>query len=439
MQPKWSGQCPTCKEWNTFSEEAKATKPARIAGLENVPVRAYKLSEIKTHEVQRCNSCYKELDRLLGSGIVPGSLTLLGGDPGIGKSTLLLQVAASLANTGKKVLYICGEESTQQVFLRSKRLKIQSEDLLLLAETELIAIKNHIETIKPDFVIVDSIQIVYKSEVPSLPGSISQIRECATDFLHLAKGLNIAVFLIGHVTKTGEIAGPRVLEHLVDTVLYFEGDRQHHYRILRAVKNRFGPTDEIAVFNMCLSGLEEIKNPSNLFLEERTKEVIGSTIIPTIEGSMPLLIETQALVADSPFSAPTRKSSGLDSNRLALLLAVLEKRVGYPMGRSDVFVSIAGGLKITEPAIDLGVLMAITSSYRNQKIDTKTAYLGEVGLSGDVRRVPRVDQRLKELYRMGFEKCYIPEKNLKSLTDKSELELIGIDFVDQAIEMSFST
>lgn len=378
----------------------------------------------------------REFDQLIGGGIVPGSLTLVGGDPGIGKSTLMLQLSNSLVKQGLVVLYICGEESVDQTTMRAKRLGIDSDHLYLLCETNFAFIKSQIEQLNPDVVIVDSIQIIYKNEITSAPGSVSQVREAAMEFMHISKGRGIAIFLIGHVTKAGEIAGPRVLEHLVDTVLYFEGEKQHDYRMIRVVKNRFGPTDEIAVFQMQAKGLAEITNPSQIFLEERMKGIVGSVIIPTIEGSRPFLIEAQALVTETVFPTPSRKCTGLDQNRLALLLAVLEKRMGYQLFKCDVFVSIAGGMRILEPAIDLGVLIAIASSLRNRRIDPETTVVGEVGLGGELRSVPRLESRIKEAIHMGFKRCVIPKRNLKGLTEelKAKIAIRGVDIVDEAVE-----
>ncbi|HEY4831846.1 MAG TPA: DNA repair protein RadA, partial [Waddliaceae bacterium] len=385
-QPKWSGQCTQCFQWNTFHEEVEiVTKAAaRFSSQTRENRRPLRLKEIAVQETPRIASRIEEFDRLVGGGIVPGSLTLVGGDPGIGKSTLLLQLANGLAKQNLTVLYVCGEESAEQTSLRAQRLNVDSDHLFLLSETNFSHIKAQIDHIKPNALIVDSIQIVYKEELTSAPGSVSQVRDCAAEFMHIAKGLNIATFLIGHVTKSGEIAGPRVLEHLVDTVLYFEGDKQNNYRMIRVVKNRFGPTDEIAVFQMQNHGLKEISNPSQLFLEERTQEAIGSAIIPTIEGTRPILIEAQALVTNTVFATPSRRCAGIDTNRLALLLAVLEKRIGYHVHRCDVFVSIAGGMRITEPGIDLGVLLAVASSLQNRRIDPATVIIGEVGLGGEI-------------------------------------------------------
>jgi len=436
-QAKWAGQCPSCSQWNTLQEEMEidALPPRFASQTINSASRPVRLKEINLAETPRILTRMGECDRLIGGGIVPGSLTLVGGDPGIGKSTLLLQLSNALAQQGLIVLYICGEESVQQTSMRAQRLGIQTDNLLLLCETNFTLIKNQIDQINPNVLIVDSIQIVYKSEIASAPGSVSQVRETATEFMHLAKGKGIATFLIGHVTKTGEIAGPRVLEHLVDTVLYFEGDKQHHYRMIRVVKNRFGPTDEIAVFQMSHKGLTEVPNPSEIFLEERRKEVIGSVIVPTLEGSRPILIEIQALVTNTVFSTPSRRSAGLDPNRLALLLAVLEKRMGYQLYKCDVFLAVAGGLKILEPAIDLGIVVACASSLFNRVLDPETIIVGEIGLGGEVRSVSRIESRLKEAIHMGFKKCLIPKRNVKGISEeiRQKIAITGVEFVEEAV------
>lgn len=436
-QFKWSGQCPQCSQWNTLHEEIEAKLSSnRFEAQAQSSAKPVRLKEITFNETPRVRTEIHEFDRMVGGGVVPGSLTLVGGDPGIGKSTLLLQLSQAFARKGLTVLYVCGEESVEQTSLRARRLGIENDNLFLLSETNYTYIKANIDHINPDVLIVDSIQIVYKSEIASAPGSVSQVRETTTEFMHIAKGRGIATFLIGHVTKSGEIAGPRVLEHLVDTVLYFEGDKQHNYRMVRVVKNRFGPTDEIAVFQMQMTGLVEVPNPSQIFLEERMKEVIGSVVIPTLEGSRPILIETQALVTETVFPAPSRRSAGLDQNRLALLLAVLEKRLGYQLHRCDVFVSIAGGIKITEPGIDLGVLIAVASSMRNRVIHSETVVVGEVGLGGEIRSVHRMESRIKEAIHMGFKRCIIPKRNVKGisaeLTDK--IKLTGVEVVEEAVD-----
>ncbi len=436
-QVKWTGQCSQCSEWNTFHEELQlaASATQRFEGRSQEAQKPMRLKDIAQDQIPRLQTGIQEFDRLLGGGIVPGSLILVGGDPGIGKSTLLLQAAHAVAARGAKVLYVCGEESVAQTSMRARRLGLDSDNLLLLCETHFSLIKAHIDAVNPAVVVVDSIQMVYKSEIPSAPGSVSQVREAATEFMHISKGRGISIFLIGHVTKSGEIAGPRVLEHIVDTVLYFEGDKQHNYRMMRVVKNRFGPTDEIAVFQMEARGLSEVINPSQLFLEERMKESSGSVIIPTVEGSRPILVEVQALVTNTVFSTPSRRSAGLDQNRLALLLAVLEKRMGYRLYGCDVFVSIAGGIRIFEPAIDLGILLAIASSFCNTIVDSNTVVIGEVGLGGEVRSVPRIEGRIKEAIHMGFRQCLVPNRNLKGLSPEllKKIEVRGVGLVEEAI------
>jgi len=419
-----------------MQEELEITGAKKFEAQPLTPSRPVRIKEISLDKTPRIRTYINEFDRLIGGGIVPGSLSLVGGDPGIGKSTLLLQLSQALAKQGLTVLYVCGEESVEQTSMRAARLAVDSDNLLLLNETNFSQIKSHIDQINPDVLIVDSIQIVYKPEITSAPGSVSQVRETTTEFMHLAKGRGIATFLIGHVTKSGEIAGPRVLEHLVDTVLYFEGDKQNNYRMIRVVKNRFGPTDEIAVFQMQTQGLTEVPNPSQIFLEERMKGVIGSVIIPTIEGTRPILVEAQALVTDTVFSTPSRRCTGLDQNRLALLLAVLEKRMGYQLHKCDVFVSIAGGIRILETGADLGVLIAVASSMRNRMIDPETLITGEVGLGGEVRSVPRMESRIKEAINMGFKRCILPKRNLKGISEdlRQKITLKGIEYVDEAVE-----
>ena len=432
-QTKWSGSCSACQKWNTFVQEAEIKAVERYAEIRlpssSQPVR---LDQVESQESKRYPTGLSQCDRLLGGGLVVGSLSLIAGDPGIGKSTLMLHLAYNLAERGLTVLYVCGEESVDQTALRARRLKIVSPHLYFYSETNFEQIQTHIEKLKPQILIIDSVQIIYKSEIPSAPGSVTQVRELATSFMHLAKKLSISTFLIGHVTKSGEIAGPRVLEHIVDTVLEFEGDRQHGYRILRAVKNRFGPTDDIVLFQMQNEGLKEVENPSQAFLDERVRESPGSVIVPTVEGSRPLLVEIQALVAATAFVTPARRSTGIDPNRLALLLAVLEKRMGYTLYRNDVYVAVAGGLKILEPGIDLGVLMAIASSFSNRSIDADTAIMGEVGLGGEVRSISRIELRVKEAAQMGFTRCVLPKRNLKGLSMKG-VALIGVERVEDAI------
>jgi DNA repair protein RadA/Sms len=438
-QPKWTGQCPGCQAWNTLQEEKQlALAPKRFGGTPGsvAASRPVAVTEVNPEPRPRLVTGLREMDRLLGGGAVPGSLTLVGGEPGIGKSTLLLQVAAAMAANGEKVLYVCGEESVEQTSLRARRLGLAQPQLFLLNETQFEAIRQQIEATAPDVLIVDSIQILYRSDLSSAPGSVVQVREIASDLMHLAKGRNMTTFVIGHVTKSGEIAGPRVLEHIVDTVLYFEGEKQHQLRILRVVKNRFGSTDEIAVFQMEGRGLMDVANPSELFLEERVRALSGSVIVPTLEGSRPLLVEVQALVTPSPYSAPSRRSTGLDQNRVALLLAVLEKRVGYSLSSHDVFVAAAGGLRLNEPASDLGLLAAIASSLTNKVIPQDLVIVGEVGLGGEVRAVARLEARLKEAVQLGFKAAIVPQRNLKALSHdlRQQIECVPVGLVEEAIE-----
>ncbi len=431
-QTKWTGSCSACNQWNTFVQEVEMPRRHTTVRqpLVSHPIR---LDQVQTQDTPRYWTKLSQCDRLLGGGVVVGSLSLVAGDPGIGKSTLMLHLAHNLAIQGLRVLYVCGEESVEQTAIRARRLKMISDQIYFYNETHFEQIQSHVEKLQPQVLIIDSIQILYKGEIPSAPGSVTQVRELASAFMHLAKQLGIATFLIGHVTKSGEIAGPRVLEHIVDVVLEFEGDRHHGYRILRAVKNRFGPTDDIVLFQMHVEGLKEVENPSQVFLEERMRESPGSVIVPTLEGTRPLLIEVQALVASSAFATSSRKSTGLDPNRLSLLLAVLEKRMGYTLHRSDVFVAVTGGLKIVEPGIDLAVLLAISSSFCNRAVDAEAVVMGEVGLGGEVRSIARVEQRLKEALQMGFQRCVLPKRNLKGLSFQG-MELIGVDRVEEAID-----
>lgn len=437
-QAKWTGQCPSCQEWNTLQEEllvppSQHNPEGLSTKRNNKPLR---LSEIEKSQHKRVASHSAEFDKAIGGGIVPGSLILLGGDPGIGKSTLSLSMAAHIASTGKKVLYVSGEESLEQVSLRAERLQAEKSDLFFTVETETLALCQLLEEMTPDLVIIDSIQILYRNDLPSSPGSVTQVRECTSLLMKTAKRLNIATLIIGHVTKSGEIAGPRILEHLVDTVLYFEGEKQQNLRLIRAIKNRFGPTDEIAVFQMTSKGLEEVPCPSQLFIQERTIGTAGSIIIPMIEGTRPILIEAQALVSKTFYPTPSRRASGLDQTRLQLMLAVCEKRAQLRLYQSDVFVSITGGFKITEPAADLGIILAIASSYRNKIFDKDTLVVGEVGLGGEVRAVPRIESRIKEAIQMGFSKVLLPAKNKKAAEQVAHhIKLHPITWVDEALEL----
>ena len=429
---KWFGQCPACKEWNTFVEEritvGKVSDGKTFRELEVVP-----LSQVKSEEEERVRTQIEELDRVLGGGIVPGSLILVGGDPGIGKSTLLLQVCQQLAKVEKKVLYISGEESLRQIKLRAQRMGEFTEQLLLLCETNLELIKTVIEREKPETVIIDSIQTMYSEEVGSAPGSVSQVREATNTLMQLAKGLCITIFIVGHVTKEGTVAGPRVLEHMVDTVLYFEGDRHASYRILRGVKNRFGSTNEIGVFEMRQNGLKEVKNPSEFMLNGRLEDSTGSVVACSMEGTRPILLEIQALVCESNFGMPRRTAAGTDYNRVNLLMAVLEKRIGYRLSNYDAYVNIAGGIKINEPALDLGIVMAIVSSYKNRPIEEGTIIFGEVGLSGEVRAVSMPEQRVAEAKKLGFKTCIMPAVSVESVKNVQGIKVIGVKNINEAI------
>lgn len=429
---KWLGQCPMCKEWNTFVEETvSVAKGNTVKQVKDAEIVA--LKHIETDKEERIHTRIQELDRVLGGGIVPGSLVLVGGDPGIGKSTLLLQVCQKLCEDKKEVLYISGEESLKQIKLRANRMGEFKEDLYLLCETNLEVIRNIIEKRKPDIVVIDSIQTMYSEEVASAPGSVSQVRESTNVFMQLAKGLGISIFIVGHVTKEGTVAGPRVLEHMVDTVLYFEGDRHASYRILRGVKNRFGSTNEIGVFEMRQNGLVEVENPSEFMLNGKPEHASGSVVACSMEGTRPILIEIQALVCNSNFGMPRRTAAGTDYNRVNLLMAVLEKRVGLHLSNYDAYVNIAGGVKMNEPAIDLGIVMAIVSSYKNKPIDEKTIVFGEVGLSGEVRAVSMPEQRVAEAKKLGFETCIIPEVCKDMVKGVKGIKIIGVKNIGDAM------
>lgn len=431
---KWLGQCPMCKEWNTFVEEAApVTKSSTVKLAKEAEVVA--LKHVETENEERVHTSIEELDRVLGGGIVPGSLILVGGDPGIGKSTLLLQVCQKLCEKKKQVLYISGEESLKQIKLRANRMGEFTEDLFLLCETNLEVIKTVIEKRRPEMVVVDSIQTMYSEDVTSAPGSVSQVRESTNVFMQLAKGLGISIFIVGHVTKEGTVAGPRVLEHMVDTVLYFEGDRHASYRILRGVKNRFGSTNEIGVFEMRQNGLTEVQNPSEFMLSGRPENASGSVVACSMEGTRPILLEIQALVCNSNFGMPRRTAAGTDYNRVNLLMAVLEKRAGIHLSNADAYVNIAGGIKMNEPAIDLGIVMAIVSSYKNRPIDEKTIVFGEVGLSGEVRAVSMPEQRVAEAKKLGFETCIVPEVSKEMLKGLTGIKIIGVNTISDAIQL----
>lgn len=434
-ESKWLGQCPMCREWNTFVEEKVTVSKGTAAKNTVREAEVVTLSSVSTDQEDRMQTEIEELDRVLGGGVVPGSLVLVGGDPGIGKSTLLLQVCKRLSDQGRKVLYISGEESLKQIKLRANRMGTFSDHLLLLCETNLETIRQVIEREHPAVAVIDSIQTMYSEEVTAAPGSVSQVREATNTLMQIAKGLNITIFIVGHVTKEGTVAGPRVLEHMVDTVLYFEGDRHASYRILRGVKNRFGSTNEIGVFEMRETGLEEVPNPSEYMLNGRPEDASGSVVACSMEGTRPILMEIQALVCRSNFGMPRRTAAGTDYNRVNLLMAVLEKRVGLPLSNYDAYINIAGGIRMNEPAIDLGIVMAIVSSYKNQSISPGTIVFGEVGLSGEVRAVSMPEQRVAEARKLGFKTCIMPQVSKDMLKKIEGIEIIGVKSVNQAMNL----
>ena len=437
--PKWLGQCPGCKEWDSFVEEPVVKTAAGRSVTVTEHREPSKLSEIVTNDEVRTLTGIGELDRVLGGGIVTGSLVLVGGDPGIGKSTLLLQMCKQLAEAGKDVLYVSGEESVKQIKMRADRLGTFQKELFLLGETDLDIVTEVIGRKKPEIVIIDSIQTMYREEIGSAPGSVSQVRETTSTLMRLAKSLPVSIFIVGHVTKEGVVAGPRVLEHMVDTVLYFEGDGGASYRFLRGVKNRFGSTDEIGVFEMRGNGLVEVQNPSEYMLAGKPKQAPGSIVVCSIEGTRPILIEVQALVCQTNFNMPRRTSTGTDYNRVNLLMAVIEKRMGVRMGDCDAYINVAGGMRIHEPALDLGIILALLTSYRNQSLDDETICFGEVGLAGEVRAVNMAEQRVLEAAKLGFKRCILPKVNCRQLALTKEqtrgLELVGIESIHELLEV----
>ncbi len=434
---KWMGQCPGCREWNTMTEELvdkKALSKAKISQESKETARPVSLSQIESRQEERISTGFGELDRVLGGGIVPGSLVLVGGDPGIGKSTLLLQVCQKLSEE-LEVLYISGEESLHQIKMRAERIGTFTKRLTLLCETNLDLIAGIMERHRPQVVIIDSIQTMYREEISSAPGSVSQVREATGVLMRIAKEKEIAVFIVGHVTKEGVVAGPRVLEHMVDTVLYFEGDRHAVYRVLRGVKNRFGSTNEIGVFEMCDTGLREVDNPSEVMLSGRPQGASGSVAACSMEGTRPMLLEIQALVCKSSFGIPRRTAAGTDLNRVNLLMAVLEKRVGLSLSSNDAYINIAGGIRMNEPALDLGIVLALFSSYKDRPVGEKTICFGEVGLSGEVRAVSMPRQRAAEAKKLGFEICVLPSVSMEAVKDVNGIQLIGVSNVKEAINL----
>ncbi|MCB4791709.1 MAG: DNA repair protein RadA [Elusimicrobia bacterium] len=435
--PKWLGRCPDCDAWNTMIEEKETSLASslNIRNLTDFSSEVSKLQDISVENSERLKTGISEFDRILGGGVVPGSVVLLGGAPGIGKSTLMLQVSAVLGSKASlKVLYVSGEESLSQVKARADRLKLKADNLYTVSETNLENILEDIKKLGPNIVVIDSIQTTYRVDVTSAPGSVSQVRECAAEFLRLAKSKNITVFLLGHVTKEGSIAGPRVLEHIVDTVLYFDTEKQEVYRILRAYKNRFGPTSEIGVFEMKSEGLAEVTNPSLMFLNERSTDAPGNVVVSTIEGTRPILLEVQSLVTRTSFGLPRRMVTGYDLNRVILLIAVLEKRVGLHLESQDVFVNVVGGVKIKETGVDLGILCSIASGHLNFVCLKDTIILGEVGLSGEVRSIYNLSERLLEAEKLGLLKAIIPKSNMNGLKHKGKIKIIGVENVKEAIE-----
>jgi DNA repair protein RadA/Sms len=433
VSPRWIGKCPNCSEWNSFVEEAPS--PIKASRKTGVPskIAPVTLDQIEKEEVPRVKTTLNEFDRVLGGGLVPGSLILLGGDPGIGKSTLMMQMAIALRD--QTVLYVTGEESVRQIKIRADRLDVSlAKNILILAETNLDLILDVIESAPPDIVIVDSIQTMFRPGLESAPGSVSQVRESAALLLRLAKTRGIPIFLVGHVTKEGVIAGPKVIEHMVDTVLQFEGEAHYAYRILRALKNRFGSTNEIGIFEMHDTGLREVLNPSEIFLSERHYGTSGSTVVASIEGSRPILVEVQALVTPTNYGMPQRTCTGFDYRRLALLLAVLEKRAGMNLGQQDVFVNVAGGIRIDEPAVDLGIAASIASSLRDISVDSSSVAVGEIGLGGEIRTIAQIEKRVHEAAKLGFKRIIVPQHNLKTLKPNGDIEIVGVDRIEKAIE-----
>jgi DNA repair protein RadA/Sms len=434
--PRWFGRCTACGEWNTCVEERPQVADSRRPPQGSSQAQLRPITEVEGQDHQRLDIGISEFDRVLGNGIMPGSVVLVGGDPGIGKSTLLLQMAGQLALEGLKIVYVSAEESSGQIRLRASRIGTLCEDLLVLAETSLAAILEHLRQSEPAAVVVDSIQTIYLAELESAPGSVTQVRECAARLVYFAKESGVPVFLVGHVTKEGTVAGPRVLEHLVDTVLYLEGERHHHFRILRAAKNRFGSTNEIGLFEMRDRGLVEVLQPSQILLSERAEGVSGSAIVCSMEGTRPLLSEIQALVSRSSFGYPQRVATGIDAKRLSIIIAVLEKRGGYDLSSEDIFINVVGGIRLDEPSVDLGVGLAIISSFINRALDFKTVAIGEIGLGGEVRPVNQIERRVAEANNLGFERCLVASGNLKGWKRPEGMEVVGVGGLEAARDLA---
>ncbi|HCN74207.1 MAG TPA: DNA repair protein RadA [Lactococcus sp.] len=439
QSPKYLGRCPNCGAWSAFVEEVetKTVKNARVT-LTGEKARPVKLGEVESLDTPRVLTDMGEFNRVLGGGVVPGSLILIGGDPGIGKSTILLQVSVQLAHLGR-VLYVSGEESAQQIKMRAERLGDLDSDFYLYAENNMQHIRSEIEKLQPDFLVIDSIQTVMSPEITGVQGSVSQVREVTAELLQIAKTNNIATFIVGHVTKEGSLAGPRMLEHMVDTVLYFEGERQHTFRILRAVKNRFGSTNEIGIFEMQSQGLVEVTNPSELFLEERLEGATGSAIVVSMEGTRPILVEIQSLITPTVFGNARRTTSGLDFNRVSLILAVLEKRANLLLQNQDAYLKSAGGVKLDEPAIDLAIAVAIVSSYKEKTTPADVAFIGEIGLTGEIRRVNRIESRINEAAKLGFKKIYVPQNSVSGVTMPTGIEVIGVATLAEVLQKVFNS
>jgi len=437
--PKWMGKCPDCGGWQTFVEEVQVAKSTQrvVRSLSSLQTKPVPIDSIELEQDDRLLTGIGEFDRVLGGGLVPGTLVLIGGDPGIGKSTLMLEALHGIAREGRKVLYVSGEESIRQMRIRSQRLSAVSSDLLVVSENDLESILLMIESVQPDVIVIDSIQTMFSPDLTSAPGSVTQVRESTVRLMLMAKKTGVPVFLVGHVTKDGVIAGTRLLEHMVDTVLYFEGDSNHVFRILRAVKNRFGSTNEIGVFEMNESGLNEVANPSAAFLSERPANAPGSVVTASMEGSRPILVELQALASSTSFGNPRRTILGIDHNRVALLVAVMEKKLGMHLMGHDIFINVAGGVKIDEPAVDMGIVSAVASSFLDRSIPKGTIIFGEVGLTGEVRAIGHVETRIAEAKKMGFTRCLVPQSNLKRMTKIKEIELTGVKTISEAMEELF--
>ncbi|MCM0598256.1 DNA repair protein RadA [Periweissella fabalis] len=441
ISPKYLGRCPNCGEWGTLVEERiqpdTPDRKSRVS-LDGEVAKVAKIGDVSTEDTPRVKVQLSELNRVLGGGVVPGSMVLIGGDPGIGKSTLLLQMSGQLAQTGGLVLYVSGEESAVQIKMRAERLGVGANDFYLYPETDMSLIRKQVDELKPNFLIIDSIQTMQEPDVQSAVGSVSQVREVTAELLQIAKTNGITVFIVGHVTKEGSIAGPKMLEHMVDTVLYFEGDLHHAYRILRAVKNRFGSTNELGIFEMQTHGLTEVSNPSQIFLEERIDGATGSAIVVSMEGTRPILVEMQALITPSVFGNAQRTATGLDRNRVALIMAVLEKRANMLLQNQDAFLKAAGGVKLDEPAIDLAVAVAVASSYKDKETQLGDAFIGEIGLTGEIRRVNRIEERVAEAEKLGFNRVFIPKNNLQGWTPTGEIEVVGVATISEALQKAFN-